>query len=189
MSAKLDILPNPDRFAVVIIDIQERLAAVMPQDEMNVVIRNSVILMETAKEFGMPVIVSEQYPKGLGSSMIPICAALPEGCQPVSKVVFSCCREPALKSAFDRYADYDLILCGIEAHMCVLQTALDLLLQGRRVFVAADGVCSRYLYNRQLALDLLRQAGAVVGSAEIFAFGVLGTAGTERFKRISKLVR
>lgn len=189
MNATLDIFPKPDRFAVLVIDIQERLAAVMPSEEMNAAIRNSVILMETAKEFGMPIIVSEQYPKGLGPSVEPICAALPEGYQPVPKVVFSCCRVPELQQTFDQLGGYDLIVCGIEAHVCVLQTTLDLLRQGRRVFVAADAICSRYLHNRQLALDLMRPAGAVIGSTEIFAFGLLGAAGTDRFKRISNLVK
>ena len=73
--------------------------------------------------------------------------------------------------------------------MCVLQTALDLLAQGKRVYVAADAVCSRYSHNKPLALELMRQAGAAVGSTEIFLFGMQRVSGTERFKRISKLVK
>ena len=102
------------------------------------------------------------------------------------KLAFSCCKEPAMAPLLTRP---DIILCGSETHVCVLQTALDLLAQGRRVFVAADATCSRVKYNWRLSLDLMQRAGAVIGSAEIFAFGLLGAAGTDRFKRISKLVK
>jgi nicotinamidase-related amidase len=189
MNSSFNLLPRPERSALVVIDIQERLAAVMQAEEIEGVIRSSVILIETAKEFGLPVVVSEQYPKGLGPTMPQICAVLPETTKPVQKLSFSCCGEPGLQTAFERLGECDLILCGIETHVCVLQTAVDLLRQGRRVFVAGDAVCSRSALNRQLGLELMRQAGAVIGSAEIFAFGMLGAAGSERFKRISRLVK
>jgi nicotinamidase-related amidase len=82
-----------------------------------------------------------------------------------------------------------VILCGQEAHVCVYQTALDLLEQGFKVFVVADAVCSRTKENWRLSLDLMRQAGCVVGSTEIFAFQLVNEAGTERFKKVSRLVK
>lgn len=182
-------LPDPARSALLVIDIQERLAAAMPPDALESVTRNTTILIETMREFNLPVLVSEQYPRGLGPTLPQILACLPEGARPLEKLAFSCLGEPALAAQIEQLAGYDLIVCGIETHVCVLQTALDLLAAGRRVFVAADAVCSRTAANRQLGLDLLRQAGAVLGSAEIFAFGLLRAAGTERFKRISRLVK
>lgn len=188
-SASQRYLPNPARSALLVIDVQERLAAVMPAERMAALVRNTQILIETAREFELPVLVSEQYPRGLGPSLPAVLAALPPGARPVEKTAFSCCAEPAFAPHLAQVAQHDIILCGIETHVCVLQTALDLLARGQRVFVAADAVCSRSEENRQLGLNLMQQAGAVIGSTEIFAFGLLGAAGSERFKRISKLVK
>jgi isochorismate hydrolase len=146
-------------------------------------------MIETMREFNLPVLVSEQYPRGLGPTLPQVLACLPDGARPLEKLAFSCCAEPALAAQLAQLAGFDLILCGMETHVCVLQTALDLLAGGRRVFVAADGVCSRTAANRQLGLELMQQAGAVIGSTEIFAFGLLRAAGSDRFKRISKLVK
>ena len=195
MSTSFNLLPQPENSALVVIDIQERLSLAMQAEELAAVVRNSIILIETAKEFNLPVVWSEQYPKGLGTTLPAIREALPPGSQPLAKLSFSCCGEPAIQSVLDAMSAVsspqgrDLILCGIETHVCVLQTALDLLRQGRRVFVAGDAVCSRAAFNHQTGLALMRQAGAVIGSTEIFAFGMLGAAGSERFKRISKLVK
>ena len=185
----LNLLPDPENSALLIVDLQERLAAAMPAHLQPAVIRNTVILIETACEFSLPILVSEQYPRGLGPTLPEVRAALPDHILPVEKVVFSCCREPAFNALFESVAGRDIILCGIEAHVCVLQTALDLLANGHRVFIVADAVCSRTEENRFLGLELLRQAGAVIGSTEIIAFGLLRAAGSDRFKRISKLVK
>ena len=184
-----DYLPDPQDSALLVVDVQERLSAAMPAEEMAQVTRNIVILMEAAREFGIPTVVSEQYPKGLGPTVTEIRAALDAGTEPVQKMAFSCCAESAFQPIFADWQDRAVILAGIESHVCVLQTALDLLGRGRRVFIPADATCSRSLHNRQLALDMLSKAGAVVGSTEIFVFGMQRVAGTERFKRISKLVK
>ncbi len=180
------LLPNREDCLVLIVDLQERLLAAMPEGVSTRVLRNASILVQAAGEFGLPVAVSEQYPRGLGPTAAEIQAVLPNHTQPVEKVVFSCCAVPAFQPLL---AGKDIILCGAETHVCVLQTALDLLAQGRRVYVAADATCSRAKLNWRLGLDLMRQAGAVIGSAEIFAFGLLGAAGTDSFKRISQLVK
>lgn len=181
-----DLLPDPARCALLVVDMQERLSAAMPAESLDSAVRNTVLLIETAREFNLAVLVSEQYPRGLGHTLPAVRAALPDNAHLVEKISFSCCGEPAFSPLF---AQHEVILCGMETHVCVLQTALDLLAQGRRVYVAADAVCSRTADNRQLGLDLMQQAGAVIGSAEIFAFGLLRAAGSERFKRISKLVK
>ncbi len=184
-----DFLPNPERCLLLVVDVQERLMNAMPAERITGVIRSTVTLIETAREFELPVLVSEQYPKGLGSTVDEVRAALPSTVKPVEKLSFSCCGEPAFQPILKDLDDHDVLLCGIETHVCVLQTALDLLEQGRRVYVAADAVCSRTAFNRQIGLDLMRQAGAVIGSSEVFAFGMLRAAGSARFKQISKLVK
>lgn len=185
----LDILPDPERTLLLVVDVQERLAVAMPAEQLPGVLRNTTILIEAAKAFQIPILVSEQYPKGLGNTVAEVKAALPTEVQPVPKIAFSCWREPALQEALQALDNRNVILCGMETHICVLQTALDLLSQGRRVYVAADAVCSRAGFNLQLGVDLLRQAGAVIGSTEMLAFGLLRQAGSERFKLISKLVK
>jgi nicotinamidase-related amidase len=184
-----DLLPHPERSALLVIDVQERLAPAMPADRLPEVLRNTRILIETAREFSLPVLVSEQYPKGLGPTVAQLRDVLPESCTPVAKTAFSCCGEPAFGPILDAITGRDIILCGMETHVCVLQTALDLLEQGRRVYVAADAVASRTALNWQTGLDLMHQAGAVIGTTEVFAFGLLRAAGTEQFKRISRMVK
>lgn len=184
-----ELLPDPDRCALLVVDIQERLAAAMPDNVVSHVIHNTTILLQTASEFGLPVLISEQYPRGLGPTVAEVKAALPGGVAPIEKVAFSCCAAPAFQPLLAALGQRDIILCGIETHVCILQTALDLLEAGRRVYVAADATCSRHKHNWQAGLNLLRQAGAVIGTTEIFAFAMLREAGTDRFKRISRLVK
>ncbi len=186
VAAEQRFLPSRENSLVLVVDLQERLLAAMPEGVAARTLRSARILVQMAGEFGLPVAVSEQYPQGLGPTASELRAVLPGGTQPVEKVVFNCCAVPAFQPVL---GGKDIILCGAETHVCVLQTALDLLAQGRRVYVAADATCSRAKLNWQLALDLMRQAGAVIGSAEIFAFGLLGAAGSETFKRISQMVK
>jgi nicotinamidase-related amidase len=174
--------------ALVVVDIQEKLFKVMGASDQARVLRASSILAAAAKEFNLPVILTEQYPQGIGPTHPEIRAHLP-GIEPVQKMAFSCWPEPAFQKALLASKAREVILCGIEAHVCVLQTALDLLRAGYKVFVAADGTCSRSQEDYGLALELMRQAGAVLGSSEIFVFQMLGEAGTEPFKRLSRLIR
>lgn len=183
------VLPNRERCALLIIDVQERLSAAMPTEKLPDVLRNTRILIETAREFNLPVLISEQYPKGLGPTVAELRAVLGDGIQPVEKVCFSCCDSPDFQTVLQPLVGHDFILTGMETHVCVLQTALDLLERGHRVYIAADAVSSRTAFNQQIGLDLLRQAGAVIASTELLAFGLLGAAGSESFKRISKLVK
>lgn len=187
------MLPKRGSTLLLVVDVQERLMAAMQEGVAAKVLRNTRILVEAARELGLPVLVSEQYPKGLGPTCTEVKAVLPADCEPVAKLNFSCCCEPAFEpligSSSAKYAGYNIILGGAETHVCVLQTALDLISRGWRIYVAADATCSRAKLNWQLGLDLLRQAGAVIGSTEIFAFGLLGAAGTDSFKQISRLVK
>jgi nicotinamidase-related amidase len=184
-----DFLPRADSSALLVIDVQERLASAMPGDVGVRVVRNTSILLHCAREFNLPVLASEQYPRGLGHTVPEVNNLLPETTRPVEKVAFSCCSVPEFQPLLDGLDGRGVILCGIEAHVCVLQTALDLLQSGRRVYVAADAVASRAKQNWRFGLDLMRRAGAVIGSTEMFAFSLLGSAGSEQFKRISQLVK
>lgn len=187
-AAVRSLLPSRDRAALLIVDIQERLLPAMPLEGAEV-LRNARILAETARELALPVRFSEQYSRGLGPTAAELKAVLPADQVPFEKVVFSCCAAPGFAPVQAELADRDIILCGIETHVCVLQTALDLLGAGCRVFVAADATGSRARLNWKLGLRLMQQAGAVIGTTEIFVFALLGAAGTEQFKRISKLVK
>ncbi len=180
--------PDPQHAALVIVDVQEKLSAAMPEEVLQQVVRNIGVLLAAAGEFHFPVLLTEQYPRGLGATLEPLKSLLAD-VPPLEKMSFSCCASADFCRQLEARRVRDVILTGMETHVCVLQTTLDLLSDGYRVFVPADAVCSRSGQNWQLGLDLMRQAGAVIGSTEIFLFMMLGEAGTERFRRLARLVR
>lgn len=165
---------------LVLIDIQERLASVMPARES--VVRKVEVLLEAASRLGVPVVVSEQYPKGLGATVPEIAAKVPESSVRIEKTSFSACGAM-------RLAGSQVVLAGMEAHVCVLQTALELAAAGREVFVVADAVCSRTEAHYCNAMDRLRAAGIVVTNSESVIFEWLRDASHEQFRAISKLIR
>ena len=132
--------------------------------------------------------MTEQYPKGLGPTH-PEIKTLIDPFKAYEKIVFSCMRQPDFVADLDKLDIQNLILCGMETHVCIYQTALDLLLQTRHVFLPGDALCSRTFFNHQTGLQLMREAGAFVGSTETFLFQLLGQAGTPAFKQISALVK
>lgn len=171
---------------LVIIDMQERLAGAMPAEDMQLVLKQTAVLLQAADQLEVPVIHTEQYPKGLGptcTDLLPLLKA-----PAVSKTAFSCCDEPKFqcKLAGDRS---QVILTGMEAHICVLQTALALKEHGRQVFVVEDAVLSRNPANKANTLARLRQAGIIVSNAESVLFEWLGKAEGDSFKTLSKLIR
>lgn len=165
---------------LVVIDVQERLAAVMPARER--VERSLGILLEAAGRLGVPVVVSEQYPQGLGATTAAVAAKLPKGAVRVEKTRFSACGALPLQRP-------QVVIAGMEAHVCVLQTALELAAEGREVFVVGDAVCSRSEANRANALARLADAGVIVTNTESVIFEWLRDAGHEQFRTLSKLVR
>jgi nicotinamidase-related amidase len=173
---------------LLVVDIQERLHAAMEQGFREVYLKNAGILLETTKVFSMPVMVSEQYPKGLGST-VPEVARLIEGVPRYEKLSFSCYRDPAIQAAVDASDRKTVIVAGIETHVCVFQTVLDLLMAGYRVVVADDAVCSRRPHDRQAALLEMGRAGALVYSTEMISFMLMEKAGTPEFRRLSPLFR
>ena len=172
--------------ALVLVDVQERLAVVM--EERQQVLDNCRRLIEGAKILDLPVAVTEQYPKGLGPTEEELRGVL-LSYEPFEKITFSCCGEPGFNSALEALGRKKILLAGMETHVCVLQTGLDLLRQGYGVHLVRDAVCSRDEENRITGLDLMRDAGAVITSTETVLFQLLGRAGTDEFKSISKLVK
>ena len=172
--------------ALLIIDIQERLATVMKQREP--VVKNCIHLVELARMLHIPIVVTEQYPKGIGHTVEEIKHALPEY-QPLEKLTFSCCDEPSFLPAIKNLNKKTLILTGMETHICILQTCIGLLQGGFNVHVVKDAMCSRTKENWKTACEYMRDAGAVITCTETVLFQLLKTAGTEEFRTISKRIK
>ncbi|MGQ0657670.1 MAG: isochorismatase family protein [Chromatiales bacterium] len=174
---------------LVIVDIQEKLGAAMPEKVLNRVVKNVVVLVQSASLLHIPVAVSEQYPKGLGHTDPRIAGVLPAASRRVEKTCFSCVGAAGFQSVLADASRPQVVVVGMEAHVCVLQTAIDLAAEGLQPFVVEDAVCSRRLENYQNALDRLRQAGVVVTNTESVVFEWLRDARHEQFKALSPLVR
>lgn len=170
---------------LMIIDIQERLAAAMEHKEE--IIDNTDILITISKDMGIPILTTEQYPKGLGSTVEKLNCNL-ERDSIYEKITFSGCTEQVV-SSLRQSGRKKVIVVGIEAHVCVFQTVRDLLVDGYQVFVVADAICSRTKQNHKIALDLMDAMGAVITSTETVCFDLLKEAGTPLFKKISKLIK
>lgn len=169
------------------IDIQTRLQAVMQPEDMAHVIKNITILATAAKLLEVPRLVTEQYPRGLGHT-IPELTAILENVQAVEKTSFSCTHEPK----FNRQLTVDrpqIILAGMEAHICVLQTALGLVANHKQVFIAVDAIISRSPANKANAIARMRDAGCIISNTESIVFEWLGKAEGDAFKAISKLIK
>lgn len=177
---------RPDNTALVLIDVQGKLASLMHQREE--LYRNLEILIKGAQILDLPILWLEQYPQGLGPT-IPEVAELLKDQQPLAKVCFSACGLPEFTQALRASGRRRVLLAGIEAHICVYQTCRDLLDQGYQVEVVADAVSSRTPENKQTGLDRMVQAGAVLTSVEMALFELLRVAGTPQFKEIARLVK
>lgn len=170
-----------------IIDMQVKLASVMPQDAMQSAIKNCGILVQAANLLGLPVIVTEQYPQGLGETLPGISQHF-ANLKAIPKTSFSACGEPKFMQQLQRDKSA-IFLTGMESHICVLQTALALQAMGKQVFVVEDAVISRASANKANALVRLRDAGCVISNTESVVFEWLSDANHEAFKAISKFIR
>lgn len=171
---------------LLIVDIQERLAAVMK--ERDKVVKNCVHLIELSKMINIPVVLTEQYPKGLGKTVPEIQSALP-AYRPIEKVAFNCCGEQAFTAEIRKLNRKKLILTGMETHICVLQTATGLLQNGFTVHVVQDAVCSRTEENWRTGIEFMRDAGAAITCTETVLFQLLKVAGTEEFRKMSQRIK
>lgn len=188
-SSLTEKLCHAEQSQLLIIDIQERLAAAMPEKVIDKVIKNNNILLQAASVLDIPVIHSEQYPKGLGITVSAIAKNLPATTQSVTKTSFSCSANADFNDLVLQHNRKQIIISGIEAHVCVLQTALQLHSQGFLVYVVADAVCSRTKFNYKNALDRLRQAGIIISNVESVLFEWLRDASHPQFKALSQLIK
>ena len=178
MSARLD----PERAALVVVDVQEGFRRAIPG--FDGIAAATATLVRGAEAMEVPIVVTEQYPKGLGATVPEVADALPAGVEPLPKTVFSA----ASADGFGLRGREQAIVCGIESHVCVNQTVLELLDDGTEVHVVADAVGSRTEANRELGLAKAERAGAWLTSVETALFELLGEAGTDRFKTVQRLV-
>jgi nicotinamidase-related amidase len=179
---------NRDDTLLLVIDIQEKLMKAIPAEPAAKVIRNTDILVRTAAQFNIPVVVSEQYRKGLGQT-VPELMELFDESQVLEKMYFNCMLDEALKEKILSYGKSNIIITGIETHVCVFQTAMSLLDEGKNVILASDAAASRRKHDWRGALDALSSAGALIYPVETIAFIMLEKAGTPEFKQIAPLFK
>jgi nicotinamidase-related amidase len=179
-------LLQADNTGLLVIDLQQPLLnAMWNQHEL---IASARRLVEGGRVLGLPVLVTEQNPEKLGPTA-PSIAEVVAGRPPLPKMAFSCCREKSVMDSLQALSRATWLLCGIEAHVCVSQTALDLLEHGYNVQVVADAVGSRVRANWEAGLERAREAGAVITTTEMALFELVERAGTEQFKAVHRLIR
>lgn len=172
---------------LVVVDVQERLVPAMPKKVYRKLSQSIDMLIKAAVELGVPIITTEQYPRGLGHTV----SGLDSACKTtvIEKVSFGCCGEQAFLEALKQSGRTQVILTGMEAHVCVYQTVLGLLESGYHVHLVSDAICSRNKNDYLAGVDNARCAGAVVTTTEMALFQMLKEAGTTEFKVVSGLVK
>lgn len=189
VTSERSTLCDANNSLLVLVDIQARLIAAMPEEASRVMLRNSTKVLEAATLLSIPVLVSEQYPQGLGRTVASITEGLPSAAQSFEKSAFSCYGSAEFMQAVNTHRRRQVIVVGLETHICVLQTALELHAAGLQAFVVEDACCSRNSLNQQNALLRLRHAGVIVSNTESVLFEWMRHAGHEHFKKISALIR
>ena len=170
------------------IDIQDRLFAAMPKPSRQRVLDNTETLITAAKLLDIPMIYTEQYPVGLGNTVAQIKDILPEAAQYFDKTQFSCCGSDELMKVIRSSHKRQIIITGMEAHICVMQTAIELRAEGYEVFVADDAICSQRRAHWKSALHRLHQANVTATPTESILFEWLRDSSHEHFKAISALL-
>lgn len=174
-----------DDAVLMVIDIQERLVPAMPYGQQ--VVRNTNILSTAAAKLDIPILVTEQYPRGLGKTIAEVAEKV-NGAPIYEKMTFSACTDE-ISAALEQTGKKKVIITGMETHVCVFQTVRSLLERGYRVFVIEDAVCSRTKENYRSGLALMSAMGAVVTNTETVVFDLMKEAGTPLFKELSKLIK
>ena len=181
---------NRDEALLLVVDVQARLVPAIHKELYPRALRNTLIMIEAADTLGLPIILTEQYPQGLGPTVPEIIKALDgKKYERHEKVSFSCVRDEAFLRSVATRRRKQVVMAGMETHVCVYQTAVDLRRAGYSVFVLDDAVSSRALHNYESGLQSMRDAGCVVFSTETAVFELLKVAGTPEFKKLSALVR
>jgi nicotinamidase-related amidase len=179
-------LVSKEAVALVVIDVQEKLFAHMAEKEK--LAENLAKLVQFARIMKIPVILTEQYPKGLGQTISQVKMLVPN-LKPIEKLEFSCFDSQKFKETFTRIQVKTLILSGIETHICVTQTAIEGLENGFRVCVVEDAMSSRKLEDKATAIQRMRQSGVTIVSTEMLIYELLKKAGTPEFRETLKLVK
>ena len=174
---------------VLLVDAQTRLAAAIPEADRNRAFQNIGLVLDAARVLGVPITVTEQYPQGLGPTDSAVASHFPEHTPVFSKTTFSCCGAEGMLSTLDSDSRAQVILVGMEAHVCVLQTSFYLNGRGYHVFVVEYAVCSRSRDNHRNAMERLRQAGVIVTNAESVLFEWLTDSSHEHFRQVSALLK
>lgn len=186
----MSALMDRARAHLLVIDVQERLLPAM--SEPHPTLAHCVRLVQAAAHLALPVTVSQQYPKGIGASVEDLRRVLPNGAVTLDKLAFSCMRDDGLRARIERLADDgrdQVVVCGIEAHVCVLQTAMEIVGGGLACFVVADAIGSRAAGSKDVAIARMREAGVSIVTSEMAIFEWLGAAGTADFKALMPLVK
>ena len=177
---------DKEKTGLLIIDVQEKLMQVMGRRQR--VADNITKLVLLSKIFDFPVILTEQYPKWLGPTLPEVAESL-FAYQPISKLHFNCCDVDAFNNRLDSEDLRNVIVTGVESHICVFQTCISILERGYRVHVPQDAVDSRTDENWRVGLDLMKQAGALITSTETVIYQILKKAGTKEFKQMLKVIK
>lgn len=187
MGIKDNFFLQKEQAVLVVIDVQEKLCRAMDEKILERLTGNITVLQEAAGEMGIPMVATEQYVKGLGETLPTIREKL--AAPAMEKMTFSCCGDSAFLDRLKELNRRQVIITGMETHVCVLQTVLELLDAGYAVHLVRDAVMSRRKDNWFVGIETARAAGAVITSTETALFQLLRVAGTDEFKRLSKLVR
>jgi nicotinamidase-related amidase len=179
------------RAALLIVDVQERLSAAMPLEILAQTVRNIAVLIETARRMWLPIVVSQQYPRGLGATLPAIEDALRDSptLHRFDKLAFSAADTPEFAALAPKLGRDQWIVTGMEAHVCVYQAARGLVDRGYAVHVATDAIASRTKANYKIGTHLIDRAGATLTSTEAVLFDLLGSAADVEFKAISRLIK
>lgn len=179
-------LLNRENTGLLVIDVQEKLMEVMGRKQR--VIDNITKLLHLSKLFDLPVIVTEQYPKWLGPTLHEIKECLP-AYEPINKFHFNCCDVDAFNDRLDSEGSKNLVVTGVESHICVFQTCVSMLEKGYKVHVPQDAVDSRTDENWRVGLELMNKEGVSITSTETVIYQILKKAGTKEFKKMLKLLK
>lgn len=177
---------NKENTILFVIDIQEKLASVMKYKDQ--IINNTNVLVTAAREMDLPIIITEQYPKGIGPTVTDIKETIDNNAKIFEKNSFTAYID-GVKEALEATGRKKVIIVGMEAHICVFQTARDLIDNGYEVFIPRDAVCSRTKENFENGLELMKDVGAVISNTESVVFDLLKVSGTPEFKVLSKLIK
>ncbi|ROR30518.1 isochorismatase family protein [Mobilisporobacter senegalensis] len=170
-----------------IIDYQDRIIPVM--DKREELIYNTIKLIKGLKTLQIPLVVSQQYTKGLGDTIESIKDALSEECSYYDKLTFSCLDNTEISDQIKSYNKKNIVVCGIEAHVCVLQTVIDLVAAGYNVIIVEDCITSRKIHDKEIALKRFAGEGVIFATYESILFELTREAGNETFKAISKIIK